>query len=129
MDLRIWIALVTLFVAGALTPGPAVMLVTTSSMRYGFWPAMLPALGICTANLLWVALATSGASTLAHAVPTAFLALKLAGVCYILVLAWRTARTGPLDLARREPPPRARLFAGGLGVQLANPGALVYFGG
>jgi hypothetical protein len=28
------------------------MLVTTSSMRYGFWPAMLPALGICAANLL-----------------------------------------------------------------------------
>jgi threonine/homoserine/homoserine lactone efflux protein len=29
----------------------------------------------------------------------------------------------------REPPPRARLFAAGVGLQLANPNALVYFGG
>ena len=129
MELRVWIALVTLCVAGGLMPGPAVMVVTTSAMRYGFGPAMLPALGICAGNLLWIALAVSGASALAHALPSAFLALKLAGICYILVLAWRTARAGALDIARREPPPRGRLFGAGLGVQLANPNALVFFGG
>ena len=36
------------------------MLVTTSSMRYGFWPAMAPALGICVANIVWITLAASG---------------------------------------------------------------------
>ena len=129
MDLRVWIALVTLFAAGALTPGPAVMLVTTSAMRYGFGPSMPAALGICAANLAWVALAASGASALAHAFPAGFLALKVAGLGYILLLAWRTARAGTIDLTRREPPPRARLFGAGVGLQLANPNALVYFGG
>ena len=129
MALGVWLALVTLFVAGGLTPGPAVMLVTTSSMRYGFWPSMLSAIGVCTANLLWVTLAASGASTLAKAFPAAFIALKLAGVSYVLLLAWRMAFSGPIDLARREPPPRRRLFARGVGLQLANPNALVYFGG
>ena len=28
-----------------------------------------------------------------------------------------------------EPPPRSRLFVNGVGLQLANPNALVYFGG
>jgi threonine/homoserine/homoserine lactone efflux protein len=129
MELGVWLALVTLFLAGGLTPGPAVMLVTTSSMRYGFWPSMASAIGICAANLVWVALAGSGASVVAHAFPGAFLALKLAGVGYVVALAWRMARAGPVDLARREPPPRARLFARGVGLQLANPNALVYFGG
>lgn len=129
MQLGVWIALVTLFIAGGLTPGPAVMLVTTSSMRYGFWPAMLPAIGICVANLMWIALAASGASALARAFPTGFAALKLAGVAYIFWLAWRMASAGSIDIARRAPPPRAQLFARGVGLQVANPNALVFFGG
>ncbi|RYG31848.1 MAG: LysE family translocator, partial [Burkholderiales bacterium] len=44
-------------------------------------------------------------------------------------LAWRTAFGAPVDLLRREPPPRRKLFANGIGLQLANPNALVYFGG
>jgi threonine/homoserine/homoserine lactone efflux protein len=129
MALGVWLALATLCLAGGLTPGPAVMLVTTSSMRYGFWPSLASAIGICVANLVWVALAASGASVVAHAFPVAFLALRLAGVAYIVALAWRMARSGPVDLARREPPPRARLFGRGVGLQFANPNALVFFGG
>jgi homoserine/homoserine lactone efflux protein len=129
METGVWLAFFLMFLAGGLTPGPAVMLVTTASMRYGFWPAMLPSIGICVANLIWVALAVSGASAIAHAFPQAFLVVKLAGVAFILFLAWRTAFHGPVDLTRREPPPRRELFARGVGLQLANPNALVYFGG
>jgi threonine/homoserine/homoserine lactone efflux protein len=129
MEFGVWFAFFALFVAGGLTPGPAVMLVTTSSIRYGFWASMAPAVGICVSNLIWVTLAASGASALAHAFPEAFAAVKLAGVAFILWLAWSTAFGKPVDLLRREPPPRRKLFANGIGLQLANPNALVYFGG
>lgn len=129
MHVGVWLALVALFLFGGLTPGPAVMLVTTSSMRYGIRPSMAAALGICAANLVWIALATSGASVLARAFPVAFATLKLVGAAYVVLLAWRIATAGPIDLAHREPPPRARLFGRGLALQLANPNALVYFGG
>jgi homoserine/homoserine lactone efflux protein len=129
MELGVWLALVTLFLSGGLTPGPAVMLVTTSSMRYGFWSSMMPAIGICVANLIWVALAASGASALARAFPAGFVALKVAGIGYILWIAWRMAFSGPVDLTRSEPPPRAHVFGRGVSLQLANPNALVYFGG
>lgn len=129
METGVWFALLALFLAGGLTPGPAVMLVTTSSMRYGFWPSMLPAIGVCVANLIWIALAASGASALAHTAPALFLAVKLGGVAFILWIAWTMAFSGAVDLTRREPPPRAHLFGRGIGLQLANPNALVFFGG
>lgn len=129
MDIGVWLALLALFFAGGLTPGPAVMLVTTSSMRYGFWAAMAPSAGICASNIVWVVLAASGAAALAHAFPAGFMALKLAGVAYIIWLAWKMAFHEPVDLARADPPPRAELFKRGVTLQLANPSALVFFGG
>jgi threonine/homoserine/homoserine lactone efflux protein len=125
----VWLALVTLFLAGGLTPGPAVLLVTTSSLRYGFRSSLQAAIGVCVANLVWVALAASGVSALARALPAAFLASKVAGIGYIVWIAWRMASSGPVDVTQSEPPPYARLFARGVGLQLANPYALVFFGG
>ena len=129
MEFWVWVNFTMLFLAGGLTPGPAVMLVTTASIRYGFWASMTPAVGICVANLAWIALAASGVALLAEHFPQAFLAVKLAGIAFIAWLAWRTAFGAPVDLLRREPPPKRKLFIHGVGLQLANPNALVYFGG
>ncbi len=130
MDISVWLALIVLFFSGGLTPGPAVMLVVSSSLKYGVKPAMLPALGISAANLVWISLAAGGAASLAAAFPTALLALKVAGICFILWLAVQLVRSGTRDLrgAETKPPGRARLFASGIGLQLANPNALVFFG-
>jgi len=129
MEFWVWANFTLLFLAGGLTPGPAVMLVTTASIRYGFRASVTPAVGICAANLVWIALAASGVALVAKAFPEAFLAFKIAGIAFIVWLAWKTAFGTPVDLLRRELPPRAKLFVHGVGLQLANPNALVYFGG
>lgn len=130
MEFSVWLALVALFLAGGLTPGPAVMLVTSSSLRYGFWPSMLAAVGVSSANLFWIALAASGAAALAGAYPTAFLILKLAGVGFILWLAWTMTRSSDPIIVRTGSVPRASvLYLKGMLLQLANPNALVFFGG
>lgn len=105
------------------------MLVVTCSIRYGFAASMLAALGICTANLLWTSLAVLGAAALSRAFPGAFAVLKIGGLLFVVYLGVRLSRGGAVDLSRREAPPRAQLFASGVGLQLANPNALVYFGG
>ena len=106
MSLELWLALVALFGIGGLTPGPAVMLVMASSFRYGFKPAMLPALGIASANVVWLLLAASGAAALATTFPKAFLVLKIAGILVILYLAL-SAMFGPLPcLLYTSPSPR-----------------------
>jgi threonine/homoserine/homoserine lactone efflux protein len=129
MEFWIWANFLLLFLAGGLTPGPAVMLVTTASIRYGVWASTAPAVGICAANLVWIALAASGVALVAKTFPEAFLAFKIAGIAFIVWLAWKTAFGAPVDLLRREPPPKRKLFVHGVGLQLANPNALVYFGG
>ena len=130
MELSVWLALVGLFFAGGLTPGPAVMLVVSSSLRYGVRPAMLPAIGVSTANLVWIGLAAAGAAAIASQFPLAFLALKLAGLGFIIWLAYGLVRGAARDLrlSREAMPKRASLLGKGFGLQLANPNALVFFG-
>lgn len=130
MSFEVWLALVALFGIGGLTPGPAVMLVMASAFRYGFKPAMLPALGIASANIVWLLLAASGAAAIATSFPRAFFALKIIGVLVILYLAL-SAMFGPLpnpDANAVDAPPRAKLYSRGLGLQLSSPMPLVYFG-
>jgi len=130
MSLEVWLALVALFGIGGLTPGPAVGLVMASAFRYGFKPAMLPAFGIASANVIWLLIAASGAAALATTFPKAFLALKFIGVIVILYLACMTI-FGPLpnpDAKAADAPPRARLYSRGLALQLSSPMPLVYFG-
>ncbi|HAQ76902.1 MAG TPA: LysE family translocator, partial [Hyphomonas sp.] len=50
MDLSVWLALMALFFAGGLTPGPAVMMVMSASLRYGAPTALVPAAGVSAAN-------------------------------------------------------------------------------
>lgn len=130
MEIGVWLALIGLFFAGGLTPGPAVMLVMSSALRYGFRPALLPAVGISAANLVWITLAASGAATLAARFPTLLLALKLAGLGFIGWLAWSLATRTPdrVDASADAAPARGKLFAYGFGLQLSNPNALVFFG-
>jgi len=130
MELELWLSLVALFFTGGLTPGPAVMLVLASSFRYGFKPALLPALGVASANVLWLCLAASGTAVLFEVYPTATLTLKILG---ILVLGWMaiSVMIGPLPRLEPDPddaPRRGRLYIKGFLLQITSPMPLVYFG-
>jgi threonine/homoserine/homoserine lactone efflux protein len=137
MAFDVWLALCGLFLAGGLTPGPAVMLVVASALNHGFRAAMLPALGITAANLGWIALAVSGAGVLATQFPQGFLVLKLAGLAFIIWIAIGLVRNPPRRFDARgkaggaeapQKPGALKLFLSGVGLQLGNPNALVYFG-
>ena len=130
MEPDVWLALVALFGIGGLTPGPAIMLVLASSFRYGFKPAMLPAYGIASANVIWLILAVSGAAALAMQYPRVFFALKIVGVLVILYLALTTMFGDLPDLnpGEHQSVPRRRLYSKGLALQLSSPLPLVYFG-
>ena len=130
MSLEIWIALVVLFGVGGLTPGPAVMLVTASSFKYGFKPAMLPALGVASANVLWLILAATGVSALITQSDFIFQTMKIIGMLVILYLGFTTI-FGPLpDLSgnEQEAPHHSKLFSKGVGLQLSSPMPVVFFG-
>ena len=152
MSLNVWLSLVVLFFVGGLIPGPAVGLVLASAFRHGFKPSMLAALGIASANIVWLLLAASGAMALLTTYPQAFIVMKIIGVLVILYLAFRTI-FGPLpDLSSNQTAsgsakpqtsslttpslttsslktPWAKLYRRGITLQLSSPMPLVYFGG
>lgn len=130
MSLTTWLALVALFGAGGLTPGPAVMLVLASAFRYGFKPSLLPAMGVATANVFWLILGVSGAAVLAETYPAGFIALKIVGLLVITYLGLKTI-FGPapnMDVNADDAPKRGRLYAKGFALQISSPMPLVYFG-
>ena len=130
VELETWLGLVVLFAVGGLTPGPAVMLVMASSFRYGFRAALLPALGVASANVVWLALAASGTAALLAAFPSVTLALKIVGLGVILYLGLGTM-FGPapdMSVNRDAAPRRSRLYGRGVALQFGSPMPLVYFG-
>lgn len=130
MEFDVWLSLVVLFLVGGLTPGPAVMLVMASSFRYGFRPAMLPAFGIASANVLWLILAASGIAALLTTFPSVTLVLKVLGLLVILYLGLSTIFGPPPDMSigSEDAPKRAGLYARGVGLQISSPLPLVFFG-
>ena len=130
MDLSVWLALVALFFAGGLTPGPAVMLVMSTSLRYRAPTALIPGLGVSAANLVWISMAAGGIATFAAKFPLVLVLLKFAGIAFIAWLAWSLATADPdrPQASAKDAPPRGKLFARGVGLQLLNPNALVFFG-
>lgn len=130
MEFQLWVSLVLLFFTGGLTPGPAVMLVLASSFRYGFKPALLPALGVASANVVWLCLAASGTAVLFEIYPRATLGLKVLGMLVLGYMAI-SVMIGPLPRLEPDPddaPKRARLYAKGFLLQITSPMPLVYFG-
>jgi len=92
---------------------------------------MLAALGIASANVVWLLLAASGAMALLTAYPQAFIVMKIIGVLVILYLAFSTI-FGPLPNPEGNPneaPPRRKLYSRAIILQLSSPMPLVYFGG
>jgi threonine/homoserine/homoserine lactone efflux protein len=68
-----------------LTPGPDTLLVASHAARGGFRAGMAAVLGIMTGVLWYGSLIAFGALSILVAVPTLFLAVKIAGALY---LAW-----------------------------------------
>jgi len=130
MSIDLWISLVVIFGLGGLTPGPAVGLVLASAFRYGFRPALLAALGVASANVVWLCLAATGAAALLEGFPKALLGLKIIGLLVILYLA-SSIVFGPLPDANKsasDAPPKSKLYGRGIVLQLSSPMPLVYFG-
>ena len=137
MEFELWLSLVLLFFTGGLTPGPAVMLVLATSFRYGFKPALLPAMGVASANVIWLILAASGTAILFEVYPRATLILKILGMVVLAYIALSVMFGPPPKIdkpqsddpsKRAEAPSLWKLYFKGVLLQITSPMPLVYFG-
>ena len=90
-----FLALSTVVLVAALTPGPAVTAIVARAIADGPRPAMAINAGVVTGDLLFFALAAAGMAAAARSLGDVFSVVKIAGVLY---LAWQG-----LSLWRAEP--------------------------
>lgn len=118
------------FVLAVGSPGPSNLAIMATSMNAGRQAALVLALGVTAGSITWGILAALGISAMLAAYAPALLAVKIAGGCYLLFLALRSARSA---LQAQEPAatpgaasgPGWRTFWRGYLMHLTNPKAIL----
>ncbi len=107
-----------------LTPGPNMIYLVSRSICQGRMAGLISLCGVALGFVFYMLCAALGITALVFAVPYAHDALRLAGACYLLYLAWQAVKPGgrsPFqvrDLPRDSP---RKLFVMGLVTNLLNP--------
>ncbi|HXV29953.1 MAG TPA: LysE family translocator [Sinorhizobium sp.] len=114
----------------AYIPGPAMLYAAARTMAGGRRSGLMAALGIHVGCYVHVAAAAAGLSLLFHAVPTLYLAVKLAGAAYLIWLGISTFRAKtqgaiPLPEIRGKSGRRAMLES--IIVEVLNPKTAIFF--
>lgn len=113
----------------ALSPGPDNLFVLTQSMVGGRSAGLWVVLGLCTGVIGHTLAVSVGLAAVFAASPTAFLVVKLAGVAYLLYLAWGALRAGLATPDDKRPPRQtgAQLYRRGIIMNLTNPKVTIFF--
>lgn len=133
VDPSLYLAYLAVMTVMALTPGPANLFQVAIGAQRGHRAALLSALGMNLATLIWYAAAGLGLGVLARQFPAVFPILTLVGVAYLVGLAAKALAVA----FRAEPPaqslaparaPGLHAISQGFLVQIANPKILLFFG-
>jgi len=114
-----------------LTPGPNMIYLISRSVTQGHKAGMYSLLGAVTAIVFHTVMISLGLTAVLASIPYAFTALKIAGVVYLLYLAWQAVGSGnknifvpQAELKSRRP---GRLFTMGLFTNLLNPKTAIFY--
>ena len=118
-----------LFVAAA-SPGPGIAAIVARVLGRGARGAIAFSAGVAMGDVVWLSFAIGGLAVLAQTFHQVFVAIRWAGVAYLLYLAWRmwtapVVAREPSDTLRPERP--IALFAAGLAVTMGNPKVMVFY--
>jgi threonine/homoserine/homoserine lactone efflux protein len=118
------------YLAAVATPGPGIAALVARVLGQGLQGIAPFIAGYVVGDLIWFTVAATGLAVLAHEFAGIFTAIRLAGVVYLLYLAWTMWRA-PSRPAEVDPAVRGaggwRLFFGTLSLTLGNPKVIVFF--
>lgn len=125
------LSLFAIMIVLAALPSASVVLVVSRSATHGFHHGAAVAAGIVLGDLIFVALAVLGMSTLAHTFGGVFAVCKYLGGAYLIPTGIRLLKTeNALPRSERESPSPAGLipgFAAGLFLTLGDLKAIVFY--
>ncbi|MFI0843199.1 LysE family translocator [Mesorhizobium sp. IMUNJ 23232] len=114
----------------AFIPGPAMLYAAARTLAGGRWSGLMASLGIHIGGYAHVFAAAAGLSVLFHAVPTLYMAVKLAGAVYLIWLGislFRAKVQGEADMPGAAPKSARRAFLQSVTVEVLNPKTAIFF--
>jgi threonine/homoserine/homoserine lactone efflux protein len=114
----------------AFIPGPAMLYAAAQTLSGGRPAGLMAALGIHIGCYAHIITAAAGLSVLFHAVPTLYLAVKLAGAAYLIWLGVSLfCSSGPTVAGEIQSTPKAgrRAFFERITVEVLNPKTAIFF--
>ena len=114
----------------AFSPGPGIAALVATVLANGAKKAIWFCFGIVLGDLTWLALSLSGLALIAQQVPIVFVAIKWAGVIYLIYLAVKIWRSTPeatnLDAVNKKRGALARTLSG-YSITMGNPKAMLFY--
>ena len=132
MSLHSWLIFVTFVLVATLTPGPAVLYITTSSTAHGWRKSIFAALGNVTGLLCLGIMAVTGLGAVVKTSALAFSVIKYIGAAYLVYLGCRMllkkSSTAQMPATQPDNPDFSapRTFFQAFGVAVSNPKAIVF---
>ncbi len=133
MPFHVWLLYCGTEAAFSLSPGPAVLMVVSQTLRGGMRPGQITTLGILAGNQIYFLISALLIATASAIDTTSFYWIRIAGALWLAGLMfaplWRWARSGNETKMERHPPgpAGAATFLTGILLQLANPKTIVFF--
>ena len=129
-DLQVMLAYTAAAIILVITPGPDMTLFLGQTLTGGRARGIAAYLGASTGLVVHTMLAAFGLSALLAHSATAFGVLKIAGVAYLMWLAFDALRRGSaltLSTGSGAPQPLGQVFLMGVGINLLNPKIIMFF--
>lgn len=125
MSVDLLLALVVFAFVSSITPGPNNMMLLASGVNFGFRRSVPHMLGIGVGFMVLLLAVGLGLGQLLERYPVIYTALKYAGAAYMLWLAWKIARSGPMANSPSQSAGSPLNFLGAAAFQWVNPKAWV----
>jgi threonine/homoserine/homoserine lactone efflux protein len=119
-----------IYIAAVASPGPAVLALTARVLARGRQGMAGFIAGCALGDLIWFTLAAAGLAVMAQTMQGLFLAVKYAGVIYLLYLAyklWTAPTRAGTEAPRLSAKGNGAMLVAGLSLTLSNPKTMVFF--
>ena len=128
MTLSSLLLFAAVYFAAVATPGPGIAALIARVLGHGLKGVAPFIAGYVVGDMIWLVLAGTGLSVLAHAFAGLFVAIKYVGAAYLLYLGWTMATApGATGVAAPAASSGWRAFFGSLSLTLGNPKVMIFF--
>ena len=134
MEITTWLLFIAVAIIAVISPGPAILLSISNSIRFGIGKVALSSLGNICGLLILSTAAIFGLGAILKTSTTLFMLIKLVGAAYLIYLGirqWRSKTNffSAVEAAAKTNKTKSnkRFFIEGFLIAMTNPKAILFF--